>query len=109
MSRFAVLLTPRAMRKLDQARADGRTLDLDEEVAEAFRQLEALPQTGVRHARKGAVNRAVRLDTEAEETAACPEVSCRLGVSCAVWPHKVDDASSRCHGGNPRGRRRSAR
>lgn len=46
MSRFAVLLTPRATRELDQARADGRTSDLDEEVAEAFRRLEVLPQTG---------------------------------------------------------------
>lgn len=48
VSRFAVLLTPPAMRELDQARADGRTLDLDEEVAEAFRRLEALPQAGAR-------------------------------------------------------------
>ena len=48
MSRFAVLLTSRATRELDQARANGRTLDLDEEVAEAFRRLEALPQTGTR-------------------------------------------------------------
>jgi hypothetical protein len=42
------LLTPHATRELDQARAAGRTLDLDEEVAEAFRRLEALPQTGAR-------------------------------------------------------------
>lgn len=60
MSRFAVLLIPRATRELDQARADGRALDLDEEVAEAFRRLEALPQTGARVRIRGKWSTTVR-------------------------------------------------
>ncbi len=60
MSRFAVLLTPRATRELDQARADGQALDLDEEVAEAFRRLEALPQTGARVRIRGKWSTTVR-------------------------------------------------
>lgn len=46
MIRFAVLLTPRATRELDQARAGGRSLDLDDEVAEAFGRLETFPRMG---------------------------------------------------------------
>lgn len=57
MTRFAVLLTPRATRELDQARADGRALDL---VAEAFRRLEALPQTGARVLIRGKWSTTVR-------------------------------------------------
>jgi plasmid stabilization system protein ParE len=60
VSRFAVLLTPRAARELDEARADARSRDLDEEVADAFRRLEALPQTGGRVRIRGKWSTTVR-------------------------------------------------
>jgi plasmid stabilization system protein ParE len=60
VSWFAVLLTPRATRELDQARADGRTLAVDEEVAEAFRRLEAFPQMGARVRLRGKWSTTVR-------------------------------------------------
>ena len=60
MNRFAVLLTPRAIRELDQARLGGQALNLDEEVAEAFRRLEVLPRTGGRVRIRGKWSTTVR-------------------------------------------------